>query len=153
MSIHQANDANALCNKTNCTNNSTLSSTSNSTYVPLPILLNSGRTLLNEHDGCTKCRKFYVSHQSHNCPSGFPCRKGYKTLTAADTLAAKRGNTTSTAASSSKSTPKPITATAPSSDEEDDEPSTVTAILPGISDYESDSMEDKDLSIHNVSSP
>ena len=31
----QENDTNALCNKTHCTNNSTSSSTSNSTYIPL----------------------------------------------------------------------------------------------------------------------
>ena len=119
--------------------------------MPLPILLDSKHTLLNKHDGCTKCRKFYVSHQSCDCHSGFPHRKDYKTLTAADALVAKRGNITSTAASSSKSTPKPVAATVPSSDKEDDELSTVAAVLPGISDYESDSAEDKDLSVHDVS--
>ena len=38
QSKRQANDANALRNKTNCTNNSTLSLTSNSTYIPLRLV-------------------------------------------------------------------------------------------------------------------
>ena len=67
QSKRQATEANALCNKMNHTNNasSSVNTSSSSTYVPLPTLLDSERTLLNEHDGCTKCRKFYVDHRSH----------------------------------------------------------------------------------------
>ena len=79
QSKRQAMEVNALCNKTNGTNNNTSSATASSTssYVPVPTLLDSKHTLLNEHDGCMKCRKFYVEHWSRNCPNGFPQGKGY----------------------------------------------------------------------------
>ena len=135
-------------------NSTTSSSSTSSTFVPLPLLLDTEHTLLNEHDGCTKCRKFYVAHRSRDCPTGFPSGKGYKTLVVADALAAKtKGKSTSassSSASSSKQTSKAVAATAPDSD---DEPTTIAAILPSISDYTSDSEEDADISKRDVSAP
>ena len=149
-----ATDNNAFRNPSrryNSNNNSTSTSSSatSSTFIPLPILLDSECTLLNENDGCTKCRKFYVGHHSHDCPNGFPSGKGYKTLVLADTLSAKKGKSTSST-SSSKQPPKPVAATAPSSD---DEPNTIAAVLPSASNEGSDSDEDADLSKHDVSAP
>ena len=126
------------------------SSNSTSTFVALPFLLDAERTLLNEHDGCTKCRKFYMGHRSRDCPNGFPSGKGYKSLTLADALAAKKGKQPSTT-SSNKPATKPVAATAPSSDE--DEPDTIAAVLPSTSMLDSDSEEDADISKHDVSAP
>ena len=126
------------------------SSNSTSTFVALPFLLDAERTLLNEHDGCTKCRKFYVGHRSRDCPNGFPSGKGYKSLTLADALTAKKGKQPSTT-SSNKPATKPVVATAPSSDE--DEPDTIAAVLPSTSMLDSDSEEDADISKRDVSAP
>ena len=133
----------------NTSTSSASTSNSNSTFIALPFLLNAERTLLNEHDGCTKCRKFYVGHRSCDCPTGFPPGKGYKTLTLADALAAKKGKQ-STATTSTKTAPKTVAAMAPSSS---DEPSTIAAVLPSASDSESGSDEDADISKRDVSAP
>ncbi|KAG1897422.1 uncharacterized protein F5891DRAFT_1191864 [Suillus fuscotomentosus] len=45
--------------------------------------------LLSKHRGCFKCRKFYVSHQSKDCPNGAPEATNYKSLMEADALTAK----------------------------------------------------------------
>ncbi|KAG1719489.1 hypothetical protein EDB19DRAFT_1784193 [Suillus lakei] len=47
------------------------------------------RTLLADHSGCFKCRKFYVSHRSKECPDGAPDASSYKTLTESDAIAVK----------------------------------------------------------------
>lgn len=155
----QNTDNNALGNTSRCYNTSnsnastSTASTSTSTFTPLPLLLDSERMLLNEHDGCTKCRKFYVGHRSRDCPTGFPPGKGYKTLTIVDALTAKRGKsttTTSSSASSSKQPSKAVAATAPSSD---DEPNVIAAVLPSASDYTSDSEENADIAERDVSPP
>ena len=144
---HQATDTNALRNPSRHNNTSSSSTTnSSSSYVPLPALLDSERTLLNKHEGCTKCRKFYVDHRSRDCPTGFPKGKGYKTVVVTDALAAKRAKS----APAAKTSTKPVAATAPSSDEETP---TVTAILPSIDVYSSDSEEDAGISDHDVSAP
>ena len=88
----QATDANALRGPSRRNNAAT--STSTTTSNRLAPLTEGERTLLNEHDGCTKCHCFYVSHRSHNCTLGFPTAKGYKTLTRADALAAKKSKAT-----------------------------------------------------------
>jgi len=44
--------------------NNTSTGSSTSSYIKLPPLLDVKRTLLNEHEGCTKCRRFYVDHRS-----------------------------------------------------------------------------------------
>jgi len=46
-----------------------------------PKLLNSKLKLLNEHKGCRKCRRFYVSHTKVNCPNDWPNASSYCTLT------------------------------------------------------------------------
>jgi hypothetical protein len=37
--------------------------------------------LLEKHNGCRKCRRFYVNHQVANCPNDFPDPDTYVTLT------------------------------------------------------------------------
>jgi len=59
------------------------------TFTRLPSLTNAERELLRAHAGCFKCRKFYVTHRSTDCPDGFPPGEGYKTLVERDALAAK----------------------------------------------------------------
>lgn len=53
-----------------------------------PTLTDHERYLLNEHRGCTKCRKFYVNHRSGDCDE-WPDPQTYKTLTLNDALNAK----------------------------------------------------------------
>src|SRR6202167_1497175 len=57
-----------------------------------PKLLDSERKLLNDNEGCVKCRKFVVDHRAANCPNNFPNPTGYKTLTQADVDRAKRNH-------------------------------------------------------------
>ncbi|KIM90206.1 hypothetical protein PILCRDRAFT_1558 [Piloderma croceum F 1598] len=64
------------------------SNTSSSTSVPK--LTDTDRTLLNQHEGCYKCRRFYVNHKGNACPNGFPEATLYKGLTEADALIAKK---------------------------------------------------------------
>lgn len=47
-------------------------------------------TLLNEHDGCRKCRKEYQDHCANNCPHGFPDGENYALLTTEMMLQHKR---------------------------------------------------------------
>ena len=56
----------------------------------LPTLNATERALLMEHEGCFKCRRFYMSHKSADCPDGFPDKSSYTTLTEADALNAKK---------------------------------------------------------------
>jgi hypothetical protein len=46
-----------------------------------PKLLPEEYDLLEKHNGCRKCRRFYVGHQVHNCPNDFPNPDTYQTLT------------------------------------------------------------------------
>ena len=151
---HIATDTNNTLHNPSCRYNvnasTPSSSNSTSTFVALPFLLDAEQTLLNEHDGCTKCCKLYVGHRSWDCPTGFLSGKGYKTLMLADALVAKKGKQPSTT-SSNKPAMKPIAATAPSSDE--DKPHTIAAVLPSASMLESDSEEDADISKCDVSAP
>ena len=48
---------------------------------------------------------------------------------------------------------KAVAATTPASDDENEDPSAVAAVLPSIIEYSSDSDEDNDLSVCNVSAP
>jgi hypothetical protein len=59
------------------------------TFTRLPSLTDAERNLLREHAGCFKCRKFYVTHRSADCPDGFPPGEGYKTLTERDATAVR----------------------------------------------------------------
>jgi hypothetical protein len=130
------------------TNSNPSSSTTN--FVKLPPLTDSERTLLNEHEGCTKCRRFYTDHRSQSCPNGFPLGKGYKTLTLTDALSAKKGKAVA------KLSAKPVAATSTAFEavDSDDEISATAAILPDSpSEYTSDSDEDWDVSRREVSQP
>ncbi|KAJ7364511.1 hypothetical protein DFH08DRAFT_274161 [Mycena albidolilacea] len=55
-----------------------------------PKLTEGERALLNEHEGCNKCRKFYASHHSKNCTNDFPDAASYRTLTAEDAAARRQ---------------------------------------------------------------
>ncbi|EDR06062.1 uncharacterized protein LACBIDRAFT_329149 [Laccaria bicolor S238N-H82] len=128
--------------------NSTSANSSSSSFVKLPPLTDDERALLNEHDGCTKCCRFYCDHHSQSCPDGFPSGKNYKTLTVAFALAAKKAKAVA------KHTAKPVAATAASIEEvdSDDDLSATVAVLPNSpGNYASDSDEDWDVSHRDVS--
>ena len=46
-----------------------------------PKLLPSEYELLEKHNGCRKCRRFYVNHRVPDCPNDFPNPETYTTLT------------------------------------------------------------------------
>ena len=133
---------------TSQSNTTSSASTSTSSFIKLPPLTDNKRTLLNEHDGCTKCCRSYMDHCSQACPDGFPSGKGYKTLTVTDVLAAKKGKAVA------KSSAKPVAATSASIEAVDfeDELATTAAILPNTpGKLALDSDEDWDVSCHEVS--
>ncbi|KAJ7443071.1 hypothetical protein B0H11DRAFT_2251143 [Mycena galericulata] len=72
--------------------NTAASSSTTATFVNCPPLTADERELLRANDGCNKCRRFFVGHQSKSCPNGFPDPANYQTLTQAD---ANRAKTTS----------------------------------------------------------
>jgi len=142
----QATDANAL--RGPLRRNNAATSTSTTTSNRLVPLTEGERTLLNEHDGCTKCRRFYVGDRSHNCTLGFPTAKGYKTLTIADALAAKKSKATT------KTNTKAVSATISAVDSSNDDIAAAAAVLPqSPGGYASDSDEDADVSHRDVSAP
>ena len=146
----QATDANALRGPSHRGNANATSSSSTTNTNPnrLAPLTEGERSLLNEHDGCMKCRRFYIGHRSHDCTLGFPTLKGYKTLTIADALAAKKSKATSAKPA------KPVSATIVAVDSSDEEISAAAAVLPDLSGaYTSDSEEDADVSHRDVSAP
>jgi len=134
-------------------NTQTTGSSSSTSYVKLPPLLDAEQTLLNEHDSCTKCCRFYVDHRSQNCPDSFPSGKTYKTVTLTDALTAKKAK--ATAKPSKSTTTKPVTATSSATIEavdSNEDISATAAILPDSpGKYTSDSDEDWDVSRCEVS--
>jgi hypothetical protein len=85
----------AIMNRTatsSSTSNATTAVNTSSTCTPdrVPALTPKERSLLVEHEGCFKCRCFYTTHKSADCPDGFPDKTSYVTLTNADVLAAKK---------------------------------------------------------------
>ncbi|KAG2132037.1 hypothetical protein DEU56DRAFT_713546, partial [Suillus clintonianus] len=83
--------------RTTSYNQTSTKTSSSSSRVPLNTstprlgaLTVAERTLLAEHSGCFKCRRFYVSHRSKECPNGAPDASSYKTLTETDATAAKQ---------------------------------------------------------------
>ncbi|KIM78267.1 hypothetical protein PILCRDRAFT_11260 [Piloderma croceum F 1598] len=74
------------------TSNATTAVNTSSTCTPdrVPALTSKERSLLVEHEGCFKCRRFYTMHKSADCPDGFPDKTSYVTLTNVDALAAKK---------------------------------------------------------------
>ena len=75
-------------------NNSTASSTfSSGAHAPrkqCPKLLDSKHKLLNNNEGCVKCRHFFVKHRAANCPNDFPNPVTYRSLTQNDANCTKR---------------------------------------------------------------
>ena len=73
-------------------------------------LLDSKCKLLNENEGCIKCRRFFIDHHTVNCLNDFPNPAAYKPLTQHDVdhtkclcskhMAAINTNTTLTSSSS-----------------------------------------------------
>ncbi|KAJ7256133.1 hypothetical protein B0H12DRAFT_1016061 [Mycena haematopus] len=57
-----------------------------------PPLTADERELLNEHDGCNKCRQFYAGHKAGKCTNGFPDPATYKTLTAETAAVARKAS-------------------------------------------------------------
>ena len=114
----------------------------------LSALTESEFTLLNEHDGCTKCHCFYMDHHSQWCPNGFPVGKGYKTLTLNNALSAMKSKATAKPAS------KPAAATTSKIEtmDSDEEISAAAVVLPDSpAQYGSNSDEDWEMSNHKVS--
>jgi len=129
------------------TSQTSTSASLSSTSLWLPSLTDDEHTLLNEHEGCTKCRHFYAGHRSQSCPNGFPTGKGYKPLVLTDALAAKKAKAVA------KTSTKAIAATIEDVDS-DEEFTTAAAVMPnspGV--YESDSEDYSDISGHDVSCP
>ncbi|RXW16154.1 hypothetical protein EST38_g9690 [Candolleomyces aberdarensis] len=64
----------------------------------LPALTDAEHKLLNEHQGCRKCRRFYAGHISKDCRNGFPKvpADGYKELTLQKALDEKKKSSGST---------------------------------------------------------
>jgi hypothetical protein len=63
---------------------------SSNTKKQCPKLTNAERQLLYDNKGCLRCRLFFISHHSTNCPNDFPTAAGYKTCTQANVDKAKR---------------------------------------------------------------
>lgn len=75
----------AAPNSSNATRH-TSSSANTTPRLQLPPLTPAEKLLLNENDGCTRCRKLFVSHRHLNCPmtanNTWPDVSTYVTLTA-----------------------------------------------------------------------
>ncbi len=69
--------------------NTTNMPTVTATNTRVPMLTTAERNLLFKHNGCYKCRQFYMNHHCANCPNGWPLAAGYQMLTKAAALAAK----------------------------------------------------------------
>ena len=117
-------------------------STTSTTYPPR--LTDEERCLLHDHEGCLKCREFYIGHRANACTvtlSG----KDYRTRTMQDALRAKslRGNGTWPAPVAA--TIEPTEATKPSE--------LVAAVFPHNAPITADGSvtEDSDSSIASVS--
>ncbi|KIM73710.1 hypothetical protein PILCRDRAFT_80837, partial [Piloderma croceum F 1598] len=61
-------------NNASSTSSSSTAVNSSVTHAPdrLPALNAAEHALLMEHEGCFKCRRFYMTHKSTDCPEGFP---------------------------------------------------------------------------------
>lgn len=127
---------------TSRTTTQTTTVTKGSTFVRLPLLTVAERQLLKDNQGCLKCRRPFVNHQSQSCPNGFPPGQGYKPITAETIRAAQaaRSRTRATAA---------ILPDDPETEEPPEEPpqdATVAAVMPSAilyhdSEFSSDSDE------------
>jgi hypothetical protein len=104
--------------------NASTSASQNYNRTRPPKLTETERSLLDKHQGCTKCRRGYQNHRATNCPNGFPDPAGYKELTEEILLAHKR--TKSVPASA-----KPVGAVVDSIEsDEENAVFTVNAVMP-----------------------
>ncbi|KIM83633.1 hypothetical protein PILCRDRAFT_7047 [Piloderma croceum F 1598] len=88
MKLERARNSKVLSTSSRGNKHIVPSNTSSSTSVPK--LTDTDCTLLNQHEGCYKCHRFYVNHKGNACPNGFPEATLYKGLTEADALIAKK---------------------------------------------------------------
>lgn len=65
-------------------NNGNKGSSSSSTTSKPPQLTAKEKGLLMKYRGCFKCRRLDQSHQSRDCPNGFPSGVGYRELSQSD---------------------------------------------------------------------
>jgi hypothetical protein len=97
-------------------------SNSNAGRKSCPKLTDMERQLLYDNEGCLKCRRFFVTHRSADCPNDFPAAAGYKPRTQADVERAKRSRN------------KPVAAVA----------------VPSVNDHSYESESSLDHGIHPV---
>jgi hypothetical protein len=87
-SSHRVNNVNEPSSRRVPNNNTfasmTASTATSASRKQCPKLLDSECKLLNDNEGCLKCRKFCVDHRTVNCPNDFPNPTAYKTLTQAN---------------------------------------------------------------------
>ena len=99
--------------------NSKTTNPSNSSSCDFPPkLTNEEQCLLMEHEGCLKCRKFYVGHHAHQC-STVTSGKGYKPLTVQDAHCAKAIHSSKGSFTSNSNTVASITDVSSSSQTKD----------------------------------
>ena len=116
--------------------------------VQLSLLTDDEHIMLNEHEGCTKCRCFYAGHCSQSCPNRFPVSKGYKTFILADVLAVKKTKAVA------KSTTKAVAATIKDVDSDKEITAAAAAVMPdSLGIYKSYSKDYSDISGHDLSCP
>ncbi|OJT13242.1 Transposon Tf2-12 polyprotein [Trametes pubescens] len=68
-----------LSSTTGSSGNSGSSGSGNKATHRWPALTDAEKKILGDNDGCYKCRRIDVNHQSRECPNGFPTLAGYKT--------------------------------------------------------------------------
>ncbi|KAJ2911423.1 hypothetical protein MD484_g8992, partial [Candolleomyces efflorescens] len=130
--------------------------TTDNTRTRPPQLTPDEKTLLDDHDGCYRCREFYVGHRSSACTSGYPDGTNYVPLSIAR---ARSDATKRNVKFGSKlrvkdvNKGKVVAATTVVSDGEVDDVEEVTvSAISGAVDYESDSDVSR-LSSDCVSAP
>ena len=109
----------APSNNNNSSQTAPFASTTNTPSIQkqCPKLLDSERKLLNENEGCLKCRCFFVEHRATNCPNDLPSPTTYKSLTQSDVDHIKCGRGKGVAAVAFSNT-APNSASAASSSEQ-----------------------------------
>ncbi|KAJ2913860.1 hypothetical protein MD484_g6573, partial [Candolleomyces efflorescens] len=78
-----ANNNNNRTNTRSAPNSGTTNGTADNARSRPPQLTQEEKTLLDDHDGCYRCREFYVGHRSNACSSGYPDGTNYVPLTVA----------------------------------------------------------------------
>ncbi|RDX54400.1 hypothetical protein OH76DRAFT_1340363 [Lentinus brumalis] len=77
----RSNNSSRTSNTASRSNKSSSQPTSSASSTALPKLTPSEKALLNDHQGCYKCRRFYAGHLAGGCPNGFPKPETYSPLT------------------------------------------------------------------------